>query len=189
MKKFEFDELIEKAFSMGYEYALEEIEEQREFSEKEEKEEKDSKKMSLGDRMDVWAYKNLYGKKYRKGSIEGLDDKESLGKAILRETKTGAKIGVTGGALLGALAGAVDKDGGDSAKERALNALKFSGIGAAAGAGYGAAVGTIKGGTTIPLRRIARKDPKVDSAIKREQDKMRVADGQMTKEEFLEKWG
>ena len=32
MNRFEFDELIEKAFSMGYEYALEEFEEQREFA-------------------------------------------------------------------------------------------------------------------------------------------------------------
>lgn len=37
MNRFDFNELIEKAFSMGYECALEELEEQREFGNKENK--------------------------------------------------------------------------------------------------------------------------------------------------------
>jgi len=45
MKRVDFNELIEKAFSMGYEYALEE----RLYSKNEEKEEKKSKKISFGD--------------------------------------------------------------------------------------------------------------------------------------------
>ena len=45
MKKFEFDELIEKAFSIGYEYALEE---QKEFGNKENKRKKRAWESSLG---------------------------------------------------------------------------------------------------------------------------------------------
>lgn len=48
MKKTEFNELIEKAFSMGYEYALAEVEEKY-FSEDKD-DEKPKKKISLGDR-------------------------------------------------------------------------------------------------------------------------------------------
>ena len=186
MRNFDFNELIEKAFSIGYECALEEIEEQREFSEKEEKK---SKKMGLGDKMDIWAYKNLYGKKHRKASIEELDEKEPVGKIMARDAKLMAKIGAIEGGLIGGIGALMDKDT-TSKSERIKNSLKYGGGLALAGAGLAGTIGGMSSAVGVPIRRsLRKKSSKYDELWKKEQDKMRVADGQMTREEFLEKWG
>lgn len=186
MNRSEFNELIEKAFSMGYECALEEFEEQREFSEKEEKK---SKKIGLRDKMDIWAYKNLYGKKYRKASIEELDEKEPVGKIMARDAKMLAKIGAIEGGLIGGIGGALM--GKDTSKsERIKNSLKYGSGLALVGGGMAGSIGGISSGIAVPIRRsLRKKSSKYDEMWKKEQDKMRVADGQMTREEFLEKWG
>ena len=70
MNNFEFDELIEKAFSMGYEYALEDI---KYFSEEEEKEKKKEKKKTelsglgaVGGIAGGLAINTIYGDKFYK---------------------------------------------------------------------------------------------------------------------------
>jgi hypothetical protein len=185
MRNFEFEELIERAFSIGYECALEDLEEQREFSEKEDK----PKKLSTRDKMDIWAYKNLYGKKYRKASIEELDEKEPVGKIMARDAKMMAKIGAIEGGLIGGIGGALM--GKDTSKsERIKNSLKYGGGLALAGGGIGGYIGGMSSAVGVPIRRsLRKKSSKDDELWKKEQDKMRVADGQMTREEFLEKWG
>jgi hypothetical protein len=185
MRNFEFEELIERAFSIGYECALEDLEEQREFSEKEDK----PKKLSNLDKMDIWRYKNLYGKKSRKGEIERLDEKESIGKSMARSAKYAGKLGAAIGAIGGGLGGYFDSRGEDT-KERIKKMLQYGAVG---GIGYGAIAGGVVGlgeGLATPIRRsLRKKSSKYDEFWKKEQDKMRVADGQMTREEFLEKWG
>lgn len=185
MKRTDFKGL-EKAFSDGYEYALEE----RLYSKNEEKEEKKSKKISFGDRADIWAYKHLHGKKSRKDFINDLDEKEDLLKIAKRHAAKGAKAGLTTGAVIGGSLGYLGSDKNDSKSKKLGKVL--AGVGAfaptgaisgAASAGIGSLVGTAG-------RRSLRKVWKgYDKSWIKEQDKMKVADGQMSREEYAEKWG
>ena len=166
MKRTEFNELIEKAFSMGYECALEE----RMYSDDEKK-----KKMSMSDRFDVWAWKHLSGKKRRDSRLNEIEEKESLGKLALKE---GAKDAIPG-ALLGAAAGYV-KTGKKSG----------AGLGAAAGAAGFGGVSALGTAATVGLRRSLRKKSKsYDNAWKKQADRIRIANGEMTPEEYMDKWG
>lgn len=187
MKKTEFNELIEKAFSMGYEYALAEVEEKY-FSEDED-DEKPKKKIRLGDRMDIWSYKNFIGKKRRKQMIEDLDEKESISKVAKREAVRAAKVGAGLGALSGGAIGYITSSKGDK-KERILGTLKGAGAGAITGAAVDGGLMGLDTAMNTSLRRAARKVSKTsDKSWRKEQDKMKVADGQMSREEFAEKWG
>ena len=188
MNKFDFEELIEKAFSMGYEYALAEVEEKY-FSEDEDDDEKPKKKISLGDRMDIWTYKNLMSKKGRKEAIEDLDEKESVLKASKRHIIRDAKRGAIGGALAGGAIGYFgSKD--DTKSERVKNTLKYMAGGALGGAAFEGGTGSIAYPLAIAGRRSLRKvSSSYDKAARKNQDKLKVADGQMSREEFAKKWG
>ncbi len=187
MKKIEFNELIEKAFSIGYECALAEVEEKY-FSEDED-DEKPKKKIRLGDRMDIWTYKNLMSKKDRKELIEDLDEKESILKASKRHIIRDAKRGALGGAIIG---GGIGYFGSKDEKnsERVKNALKYMAGGALGGAAFEGGTGSIGYPLGIAARRSLRKvSSSYDKAARKNQDKMKVADGQMSREEFAKKWG
>ena len=187
MKRFDFEELIEKAFSMGYECALAEAEEKY-FSKDEDDEKPKKKKLHISDRMDIWALKNFMSKKGRKEAIEDLDEKEPVSKLAKRDAIKAAKIGAGLGALSGGALGYISGYN-ENKKRRALKALKGAGVGAVSGAvlnGGNAALDTTLNTLT---RRSARKTFKTsDDAWKEEQDLIRVADGQMSKEEFIKKW-
>lgn len=191
MNKVNFEELIEKVFSMGYEYALEELEEQKMFSEDEDDDdddddEKPSKKIRLRDRMDIWAYKNLFGKKSRKRQIKELDEKESISRVAVNNAKRHGKRGAIAGAIGGAALEILKSDEDNRVKDALVGAASGAitgGIASGAGSAIGSAVGTMH-------RRSLRKISKgYDKAMRKEQDKMKVADGQMSREEFAKKWG
>jgi uncharacterized membrane protein YebE (DUF533 family) len=129
------DELIEKAFSDGYEYA------QREFN---------KKKIDAYDNMEISLYK-IPGMRSWMDSEEKADYLKRAGQ----------------GAVVAGLVGV--------------------GAGCPVTAAIGGALGA-SGGTA--LRRYLRKNnKKYDSMWKKQADKAKVAHGEMSREEYAEKWG
>jgi hypothetical protein len=140
------DELIEKAFCDGYEYA------QKEFN----------KKIDLYDRAEIAMYK-IPG---MRGAVDP-EDKDSLGKRVV-------KSAAIGGATVGTLGAVLSKNPKFAAKA-ALAGTIGSAIGGAAGTG---------------IRQSLRKEnKKYDNLWKKQADKAKVAHGEMSKEEYAEKWG
>ena len=160
MKRIEFNELIEKAFSMGYKYALE-----KQFS----------KKVSTSDKASIWISKNFRTSKGRKSSIEDLEDKKSIKKEMIKSGLKGAAIGATSSVVGSVILGNTDKE--TLIKNAKKGAIR-NGIGFA----------TIEG-ITRGIRRIRKNNPKYAARLKKDVDKLKVADGQMSMEEFGEKWG
>jgi hypothetical protein len=153
------DELIEKAFSDGYEYA------QREFNKK--------KKIDLYDRAEIAMYKIPGARGYM-----DPEEKDSYGKRA-------AKGAAIGGAALGAMslpaAAALSK----ITKNPKL-AAKVAAASTLAGAAGGAIGGVVGTGIRRGLRKTSKK---YDELWKKQADKAKVAHGEMSKEEYAEKYG
>lgn len=134
-------------------------------------EEEDSPKLKTGDKIGIWAQKHLNTKKDREAVIEGYGEG--------KWHKLGKRSAIYGGAG-GAIGGAIGLGLGGGAKSAALGA-------AAGGAGgaIGGYAGTRLGGA---LRNVMAKHS--GSAYDKNQriaDRARVANGDMTEEQFAKK--
>lgn len=170
----ELDDLLERAFCDGYQYA------QVEFAEKEDKEDSADDKdneMKLGDKVNIWALKKLNTKKDREAIAEGHRHGNWHKMGV-----QSAKYAGAGGAIGGALIGASATRGG--AGKKALGALGGAAVagGLYGGAGY---VGTRIGGGLRNVKNELSRDSAEKSA--RIADRADVASGKMTKEEYLKR--
>lgn len=164
--KKKFFSILDEEGNLGYYLYDEATGEEKLFADKEG--EKKGKLKPLH-RYNVAMYK-LEGKRGRKLEKQNLEG-DWKGTA-----KSSAKIaaGLTG---LGALAG---------------TALGKSKKGALVGAGLGALVGTANGvGSTLgtaAIGKLRKKYPEYNRLAKQRLDEIKVADGEMTKEEYMDKW-
>ena len=174
------DNLLERAFCEGYELA------QREYAEEE-------KKIKWLDKKNIEALKKLYNKdkELRDIRLKQVDEdpetrKEGNEQDLRRSTKASVKGGIASSAAMSGLSYGLSRLLGDDRKKSAKNAsisLGAGAIGALTGAGV--------------ERLIHKLDNKVreknliegkERALKT-RDTIRVAAGQMSEEEFAEKWG
>lgn len=173
----ELDDLLERAFCDGYQYA------QVEFAEKEDKKDKEDSaddkdnEMKLGDKVNIWALKKLNTKKDREALAEGHRH-GNWHKAGVQSAKWTGGLG----ALAGGIAGAGATPGGVGRK--ALGAAAGAAVagGLYGGAGY---VGTRIGGGLRNVKNELSRDSAEKSA--RIADRADVASGKMTKEEYLKR--
>lgn len=139
--------------------------EEKDFSDKK-KEEDDEPKLTTSDKINIKLNKALTTKKDREAFVEAYED----GKQAAKYAAIGSGIG---GGILGAAVG--------GKKGAAIGA----GIGAVSGAA-GSYAGTRAG---VALNKLARKHSgSLDTKTKLAVDRVKVADGKMTKEEFAKKW-
>ena len=175
------DNLLERAFCEGYELA------QREYAEEE-------KKIKWLDKKNIEALKKFYNKDKELRDIhlkqvdEDPETRKEGNKQDLRRstTKASVKGGIAGSAAVGGLAYGLSRLSGDDRKKSAKNASISLGAGA---------IGAL---TRAGVERLIHKlDNKVreknliegkERALKT-RDTIRVAAGQMSEEEFAEKWG
>lgn len=130
------------------------------------KEEDDEPKLTTSDKINIKLNKALTTKKDREAFVEAYED----GKQAAKYAAIGS--GISGG-ILGAAVG--------GKKGAAIGA----GIGAVSGAA-GSYAGTRAG---VALNKLARKHSgSLDTKTKLAVDRVKVADGKMTKEEFAKKW-
>ena len=137
--------------------------EEKDFSDKK-KEEDDEPKLTTSDKINIKLNKALTTKKDREAFVEAYEDGKShkYGKQAAKYAAIGSGIG---GGKKGAAIGA--------------------GIGAVSGAA-GSYAGTRAG---VALNKLARKHSgSLDTKAKLAVDRVKVADGKMTKEEFAKKW-
>lgn len=128
------------------------------------KEEDDEPKLTTSDKINIKLNKALTTKKDREAFVEAYEDGKShkYGKQAAKYAAIGSGIG---GGKKGAAIGA--------------------GIGAVSGAA-GSYAGTRAG---VALNKLARKHSgSLDTKTKLAVDRVKVADGKMTKEEFAKKW-
>ena len=138
--------------------------EEKDFSDKK-KEEDDEPKLTTSDKINIKLNKALTTKKDREAFVEAFEDGKShkYGKQAAKYAAIGSGIG---GGILGA-------------------AAIGAGIGAVSGAA-GSYAGTRAG---VALNKLARKrSGSLDTKTKLAVDRVKVADGKMTKEEFAKKW-
>ena len=139
--------------------------EEKDFSDKK-KEEDDEPKLTTSDKINIKLNKALTTKKDREAFVEAYED----GKQAAKYAAISSGIG---GGILGAAVG--------GKKGAAIGA----GIGAVSGAA-GSYAGTRAG---VALNKLARKHSgSLDTKTKLAVDRVKVADGKMTKEEFAKKW-
>ena len=142
------------------------IEELQMYSEK-----KDSPKLKTGDKIGIWTQKHLNTKKDREAVIEGYGE----GKWH-KYGKRSAIYAGAGGATIGGIVGGLNR----GAKGAALGAAAL-GAGSATGAYAGARLGGA-------LRNVmAKHSGSVSDENKRIVDRARVANGDMTKEQYAKK--
>ena len=174
------DNLLERAFCEGYELA------QREYAEEE-------KKLKWLDKKNIEALKKLYNKdeELKNIHLKQVDEdpetrKEGNEQYLRRSTKASVKGGIAGSAAAGGLSYGLSRLLGDDRKKSAKNASIYLGAGA---------IGALTGAGVERL--IHKLDNKVreknliegkERALKT-RDTIRVAAGQMSEEEFAEKWG
>ena len=166
------DNLLERAFCEGYELA------QREYAEEE-------KKLKWLDKKNIEALKKLYNKdeELRDIRLKQVDEdpetrKEGNKQDLRRSTKASVKGGIVGSAAVGGLSYGLSRLLGDDRKKSAKNAINSLGAGA---------IGAL---TSIGVERLVNKHniERKERALKN-RDAIRVAAGQMSEEEFAEKWG
>jgi hypothetical protein len=192
----ELDDLLERAFCEGYEYA------QKEFGRAERKERRESNRkmrelgISRSDRDDITIKKEQYKKNPEKfKNIEDLssDDPETRRKANKENTKRLAKILVPVEAATGAALGA----GLGSSQERITKSGKVKTkagkgalIGTAAGAAFGAGLSALNHAEYKRRSKKAEKYPEGlhDQARQKDRDASKVAKGEMSEEEFAKKY-
>ena len=166
------DNLLERAFCEGYELA------QREYAEEE-------KKIKWLDKRNIKALKKLYDKdeELKDIHLKQVDEdpetlkegnKQGLRKATKEAVKRGSAISVGASGLTYGLARLLGKDRKESAKLASIP-LGAGAIGTLVGVGSG--------------RRLAHKIIKAKESALKQRDTVRVAAGQMSEEEFAEKWG
>ena len=174
------DNLLERAFCEGYELA------QREYAEEE-------KKIKWLDKKNIEALKKLYNKdeELRDIHLKQVDEdpetrKEGNKQELRRSTKASVKGGIAGSAAISGLAYGFSRLSGQDRKESA----KFASIPLGAGA-----IGALTGvGVERLIHKLGNKVREKDliegkeRALK-DRDIIRVAAGQMSEEEFAEKWG
>ena len=166
------DELIEKAFSDGYEYALIE---QREFGKDKNKDKKDDLKGL--DKVNHFIYKNLTtkrGRQFYRNTAQGKEDDY--------HAKIHGGISVIPGAALGFSLGKMM--GKSNAKSAAIAGLTGTVTGATS---YGAGVLGNKSG--IKLQHKLRKgNENYQKDWKRQEDLVDLSEGKISKEEFIKKY-
>lgn len=134
--------------------------EEKDFSDKK-KEEDDEPKLTTSDKINIKLNKALTTKKDREAFVEAYEDGKShkYGKQAAKYAAIGSGIG---GGILGAA------------------------VGGKKGAAIGAGIGAVSG---VALNKLARKHSgSLDTKTKLAVDRVKVADGKMTKEEFAKKW-
>ena len=161
------DELIEKAFCEGYEYA------QREYSE-------DKKDDLKGlDKVNHFIYKNLTtkrGRKYYRNTAQGKEDDYQ------------AKIhGGISAILGGSLGYSLGKTAGKSnSKSAAIAGLSAAGMGATS---YAAGVLGNRSGLKVQRElKKKKKNKKYREDWKRQEDLIDLSEGKISKEEFIKKY-
>ena len=166
------DNLLERAFCEGYELA------QREYAEEE-------KKIKWLDKKNIEALKKLYNKdeELKNIHLEQVDEdpetrKEGNKQYLRRSTKASVKGAIAGSAAVGGLSYGLSRLLGDDRKKSAKNAINSLGA---------SAIGSL---TSIGVGRLVNKHDieRKERALKN-RDAIRVAAGQMSEEEFAEKWG
>ena len=174
------DNLLERAFCEGYELA------QREYAEEE-------KKIKWLDKKNIEALKKLYNKdeELKNIHLKQVDEdpetrKEGNKQYLRRSTKASVKGGIAGSAAVGGLSYGLSRLLGDDRKKSAKNAsisLGAGAIGALTGAGVERLIDKLG-------NKVREKDliEGKERALKN-RDTIRVAAGQMSEEEFAEKWG
>lgn len=134
--------------------------EEKDFSDKK-KEEDDEPKLTTSDKINIKLNKALTTKKDREAFVEAFEDGKSH-----KYGKQAAKYAAIGSGISGGILGAV--------------------VGGKKGAAIGAGIGAVSG---VALNKLARKHSgSLDTKTKLAVDRVKVADGKMTKEEFAKKW-
>ena len=152
--------------STGEEKLFSVVEEEREFAEKEEKKERKLKPLH---RYNIAMYK-LEGKRGRKLEKQNLEgDWKGTAKSSAKAAAGITGLGILGGAAIG------------KNKKAAL-----------VGAGLGALIGTSTGiGSTLgtaTVGKLRKIDPKYNKLAEQRLDEIKVAEGEMTREEYMDKW-
>lgn len=130
------------------------------------KEEDDEPKLTTSDKINIKLNKALTTKKDREAFVEAHED-----------GKQAAKYAAIGSGISGGILGA------------AVGGKKGAAIGAGIGAVSGAAVSYAGTRAGVALNKLARKHSgSLDTKTKLAVDRVKVADGKMTKEEFAKKW-
>lgn len=133
--------------------------EEKDFSDKK-KEEDDEPKLTTSDKINIKLNKALTTKKDREAFVEAYEDGKSH-----KYGKQAAKYAAIGSGISGGILGAV--------------------VGGKKGAAIGAGIGAVSG---VALNKLARKHSgSLDTKTKLAVDRVKVADGKMTKEEFAKK--
>ena len=180
--KLQTEDGQERYFSTT-EFTLMSEAEQREFSKKKESEPKEEEekepKLAREDRKEIRRYGRKWNKKsaeLRKKALEGDEDAQK--KIVKRAYKKGmigmGALGATAGALVGA------NDG---------KAAKGAAIGGAVGTGLGAAIATGVKSSWKHKKKIESRNPQAKIDGKIDHDRIAVSRGEMTKKEFVKKWG
>ena len=174
------DNLLERAFCEGYELA------QREYAEEE-------KKIKWLDKKNIEDLKKLYNKdeELKNIHLKQVDEdpetrKEGNKQDLRRSTKASVKGGLTGSAAVGGLAYGLSRLLGDDRKKSAKSAIKSLSAGA-----IGALTGTGVERLIHKLGNKVREKGLIEGKERalKTRDTIRVAAGQMSEEEFAEKWG
>lgn len=136
--------------------------------EKEFSDSKDDTKLKLSDRMNIGIYKHLYGKRARKNERDRIDGVDRSKKDAKQAAIAGGLFGVSMGGLAGGTKGAAV--GGT--------------IGAATAAGT--AYISSKAGTAA-RRALEKRSEKYKASWDKQRDRLDVAEGKMSKEEYSKK--
>lgn len=130
------------------------------------------KEMRFGDKIHIATNKHLSWKKARRAAIDMLDDDSKTAKkgrhAMAKES---AKVGAVIGGIAGGISG---------------RSLKGVAAGATVGAAGSYAISRV--GTKLD-RGYRNISSQMDSQSRRVRDQVRVAEGEMTKAEFIKKYG
>ena len=166
------DNLLERAFCEGYELA------QREYAEEE-------KKIKWLDKKNIEALKKLYNKGEESKNIhlkQVDEDPETRKEGNKQYLRTSVKSGIASSAAAGGLAYGLSRLLGDDRKKSAKNASISFGA-ALTGAGVRRLIHKL--GNKVREKNLIEGK---ERALKT-RDTIRVAAGQMSEEEFAEKWG
>ena len=160
--------VMDEEGNQGYYLYNEATGEEKLFSDKNKKGEKKERKLKPLHKLNVIGYKleGKLGRKLERQNLEG--DWKGAGKS----RAVGAGISTLAGAGIGAAIGG---------KKAAL-------VGAKYGAGIGTAVAL--GGTlgTAAVKKLRKSSSRYDKAARQRLDEIALAEGKMTKEEYMDKW-